>query len=97
VKIRLIAPQEQQEDSSNFRLIGMCSSKPLSLSSKVVWIVLWKNNGASSVMTKILADNHQTESRSDLTLGTKTIHVARVLDPAMISIANHLNGFYNGG
>ena len=48
-------------------------------------------------MTKICADNHQTETRLGLTLGTKTLPVARVLDTAMLSLANHLDGYYKGG
>jgi hypothetical protein len=49
------------------------------------------------LMTRILADSHQIEIRLNLTLGTKTLNVARVLDRAKISISTHFNGFYKGG
>jgi len=48
------------------------------------------------LMTKIRADHHQTEIKLDLTLETKTLHVARVLDRDSISISIHFNGFYKG-
>jgi hypothetical protein len=49
------------------------------------------------LMTRILADSHQIEIRLNLTLGTKTLHVAKALDRAKISISANFNGFYQGG
>ena len=38
------------------------------------------------MIIKILAETHQIELRLCLALGTKTLHFARILDKAMISI-----------
>jgi hypothetical protein len=48
-------------------------------------------------MPLIRADNHQTENRSYLTRGTKTLNVARVLNEAMILISIPVNEFYDCG
>jgi hypothetical protein len=68
-------------------------SSPTSFGARANYILANLKN----VIKKILADNNQTETRLDLTFGTKTSNVPRALGVDKASISKHFNGFYKGG